>query len=80
MQAASTNFPPNTGPGIDAAKEAKKSLWNRYLLPDCGNIPNCMLDWTAPPLLKYHKAIGFLSNTGPDSFEKSQTYQASIQC
>ena len=33
-----------------------------------------------PPPLKNHKNIGFLSKTGPDSPEKSQSFQASIQC
>ena len=32
------------------------------------------------PLLEHHDAIGFLSNTGPDPLEKSQSYQASFQC
>ena len=31
------------------------------------------------PPLKNHRNIGFLRNTGPDP-EKSQSYQASIQC
>ena len=32
-----------------------------------------------PPPLKYHKNIGFSSNTGPDPL-KNRSYQASIQC
>ena len=32
-----------------------------------------------PPPIN-HKAIWFLSNTGPDPLKKSQSYQASIQC
>ena len=27
-----------------------------------------------------HKAIGFLSNTGPKRLKKSQSYNTSIQC
>ena len=30
--------------------------------------------------LKSHKAIGFLSNTGPDRLENQQGYRASTQC
>ena len=32
------------------------------------------------PPLENHKAIGFLSNTGPDPLENKKSYQASIQC
>ena len=33
-----------------------------------------------PPPLKNHKFKGFLSKIGPDSLQKSKSYQASIQC